>query len=191
MFMKEFQEPIVLRFATLDLVRGEWRRYPASEDLLEPNVYLTSSDINSKVFDLSALNTDENGKRTPINYVIPPGIEREMNIGTTNLTLMNEQSMVLNVCELADGDAAGAYKTADFDFRQFKKLRMFVHAEKSNEDDVVKYGDLTVFMRLGSDFTQNYYEYEIPLKFTEWGATLSLISTSNDLPILNYSGMSQ
>ena len=171
MFMKEFQEPIVLRFATLDLVRGEWRRYPASEDLLEPNVYLTSSDINSKVFDLSAVNTDENGKRVPIPYVEPPGIEREINIGTTNLTRMNEQSMVLNVCDLADGDAAAAYKTADFDFRQFKKLKMFVHAEKAKENDVLKYGDLTIFMRLGSDFTQNYYEYEIPLKFTEWGAT--------------------
>ncbi len=171
MFMKEFQEPIVLRFATLDLVRGEWRRYPASEDLLEPNVYLTSSDINSKVFDISAVNTDENSIRTPINYVKPPGIEDEINIGTTNLTTMNEQSMVLNVCELADGDAAGAYKTADFDFRQFKKLRMFVHAEKAQEDEVVKYGDLTVFMRLGSDFTQNYYEYEIPLTFTDWNET--------------------
>ncbi|MCD4731683.1 MAG: cell surface protein SprA, partial [Bacteroidales bacterium] len=178
MFMKEFQEPIVLRFATLDLVRGEWRRYPASEDLLEPNVYLTSSDINSKVFDLSAVNTDENRDRVPIPYVKPPGIEDEINIGTTNLTRMNEQSMVINVCNLANGDAVGAYKTTEFDFRQFKYLKMFVHAESAEDTNNVgvgsdwpKYGDLTIFMRLGSDFTQNYYEYEIPLKFTDWGAT--------------------
>ncbi len=168
MFMKNFSTPVVLRFATLDLVRGEWRRYPASEDLLAPGEYIPNSTTNSKVFDLSAVNVEENANRIPIKYVIPPGIEQEINIGTTNLTRLNEQSMVMDICDLVDGDVAAAYKTAEFDFRQFKKLRMFVHAEKSKEDDVLKYGDLTIFLRIGSDFTQNYYEYEIPLKFTNW-----------------------
>lgn len=168
MFLKDFSEPVVLRFATLDLVRGEWRRYPTNSDLLEPDVFLTTSQINAKSFELSAVNIEENRDREPINYMEPPGIEREINIGTTNLTQLNEQSMVIKVCELADGDAVGAYKTADFDFRQFKRLKMFVHAEKSKENDVLKYGDLTVFIRLGSDFTENYYEYEIPLIPTQW-----------------------
>ena len=169
MFFKEFSKPIVLRFATLDLVRGEWRRYPNSEELLAPGEFLASSVSNSKKFDLSAVNIEENGQREPVNYVTPPGIEREINIGTTNLTQMNEQSMVLNVCDLADGDVAAAYKTADFDFRQFKYLKMYVHAEKQNDYDNFKYGDLTIFVRLGSDFTQNYYEYEMPLTPTDWG----------------------
>jgi len=168
MFMKEFAEPIVLRFATLDLVRGEWRRYPPSDEMLEPNVYLTSSQLNAKSFDLSAVNVEENAEREPINYVIPPGINREVNISTTNLTQLNEQSMVMRVCDLADGDAAAAYKTADFDFRQFERLKMFVHAEKLDTFQALKPDDLTIFIRLGSDFTQNYYEYEIPLKPTEW-----------------------
>jgi cell surface protein SprA len=168
MFLKGFSEPVVLRFATLDLVRGEWRRYPSSSDLLEPDVYLTTSQINAKSFELSAVNLEENSEREPIKYFVPPGIEREINIGTTNLTQLNEQAMVVKVCDLADGDAVGAYKTADFDFRQFKRLKMYVHAEKSKENDVLKYGDLTVFIRLGSDFTQNYYEYEIPLTPTQW-----------------------
>lgn len=168
MFMTGFNKPVVLRFATLDLVRGEWRRYPVSEDLLAPGEYIPQSTINETSFDISAVNIEENGQRTPIPYVIPPGIEREVNIGTTNLTRLNEQSMVMNVCDLADGDVSAAYKTADFDFRQFKKLRMFVHAEKSREEDNLKYGDLTVFIRIGSDFTQNYYEYEVPLLFTPW-----------------------
>ncbi|MCB0804727.1 MAG: cell surface protein SprA, partial [Bacteroidales bacterium] len=164
MFMKEFKEPVVLRFATLDLVRGEWRRYPTSEDLLAPGEYIPSSSSNSTTFDISAVNVEENP-----NYVIPPEIEREINIGTTNLTRLNEQSMVLDVCDLVDGDVAAAYKTADFDFRQFKRLRMYVHAEKKRESDVLKYGDLTIFIRIGSDFTQNYYEYEIPLTFSQIG----------------------
>ncbi|GAB4317714.1 MAG: cell surface protein SprA [Bacteroidales bacterium] len=168
MFLRNFSKPVVLRFATLDLVRGEWRRYPNSEELLAPGEYIPSSSSNVSTFDISAVNIEENGRRTPIPYVIPPGIEREVNIGTTNLTRQNEQSMVLKVCDLVDGDVAAAYKTADFDFRQFKRLRMFVHAEKSQENDVLKYGDLSIFIRIGSDFTQNYYEYEVPLSFTPW-----------------------
>jgi len=76
--------------------------------------------------------------------------------------------MVLKVCDLIDGDSRAAYKTTDFDFRQYKNLEMFVHAEKSREQDVLNYGDLTVFIRIGSDFTENYYEYEVPLTFTPW-----------------------
>lgn len=167
-FMTGFSEPVVLRFATLDLVRGEWRRYPVSEDLLAPGEYIPHSNVNETTFDISAVNIEENGQRTPINYVTPPGIEREVNVGTTNLTRLNEQSMVMKVCDLADGDVAAAYKSADFDFRQFKRLKMFVHAEQSRENDNLKYGDLTVFIRIGSDFTQNYYEYEVPLQFTQW-----------------------
>jgi len=167
--MKNFANPVVLRFATLDLVRGEWRKYPSSEDLFAPGEYIVPENAtNETSFEVSAVNIDENSERNPIPYVIPPGIEQEINIGTTNLTRLNEQSMVMNVCGLIDGDVAAAYKTAEFDFRQFKKLRMFVHAEKSNENESIKYGDLTIFVRIGSDFTQNYYEYEIPLTFTDW-----------------------
>ncbi|MBN3034253.1 MAG: cell surface protein SprA [Bacteroidales bacterium] len=168
MFTAGFFKPVVLRFATLDLVRGEWRRYPVSEELLAPGEYIPNSTINETSFDISAVNIEENGQRTPIPYVIPPGIDREITIGTTNLTRLNEQSMVMKVCDLADGDVAAGYKTADFDFRQFKRLRMFVHAEKSLESDQLKYGDLTLFIRIGSDFTRNYYEYEVPLTFTPW-----------------------
>ena len=60
-----------------------------------------------------------------------------------------------------------------FDFRQFKHLEMFVHAEQSIASQNLKYGDLTIFVRIGSDFTQNFYEYEIPLTFTAWDVTAS------------------
>ncbi|MCD4736076.1 MAG: cell surface protein SprA, partial [Bacteroidales bacterium] len=166
MFMTGFDKPVVLRFATLDLVRGEWRRYPNSEDLLAPGEYIPNSTVNETSFDISAVNIEENGLRTPIPYVIPPGINREVNIGTTNLTRLNEQSMVLKVTDLPDGSVAAGYKTTEFDFRQFKRLKMYIHGERALNQEVLKYGDLTVFIRIGSDFTQNYYEYEVPIKFT-------------------------
>ena len=166
MFMKGFERPMVLRFATLELVRGEWRRY--RYDLLSPGEYIPNDIQSETSFDISSVSIEENGTRVPIPYVLPPGIDRELNLGTTNLQQLNEQSMVLKVCNLIDGDARGAYKTTDFDFREYGKLQMFVHAEKGLEDQELNYGDLTIFIRIGADLTENYYEYEIPLTFTPW-----------------------
>lgn len=166
-FVRDFKRPVVLRFATLELVRGEWRRYKNS--LLAPDEFLTDNTTQTS-FDVTAVNIEENGRKVPIPYVIPPGIERETNIATTNIIRRNEQSMVLKVTNLVDGDSRAAYKTTDFDFRQYKHLKMFVHAEKLQEQDL-DYGELSIFIRLGSDFNENYYEYEIPLTFTPWGSS--------------------
>ncbi len=169
MFMKGFTEPTVLRFATLELVRSDWRRY--RYDLLSPGEYIADDIQSETVFDVAAVNIEENGSRYPIPYVIPPGIEREINIGTTNLQRQNEQSMQIVTRELLDGDARATFKTVDFDFRRYKRLKMFVHAEKMKAEDRLEDNDLTIFIRLGSDFTDNYYEYEIPLKLTDWGTS--------------------
>jgi cell surface protein SprA len=166
-FFKNFQRPVVCRFATLELTRGEWRKY--SNSLLSPGEYIPDDYQNSTQFDIATVSIEENGSKQPIPYVMPPGIQRETNWGSTNMQQLNEQSMSFKVCNLVDGDARAAYKTAEFDFRQFKRLQMFVHAEQSIRSQNLKTGDMTVFMRIGSDFTENYYEYEIPLSFTAWG----------------------
>ncbi len=184
-FMKEFERPVVLRFATFELVRGEWRKY--QHNLLAAGEYIPDDIQALTTFDISTLNIEENGFRQPVPYIIPPGIEREINLGTTNLIRLNEQSMVLNVCDLVDGDARAAYKTTDFDFRQYKHIKMFVHAEKSIENQELEYGDLTCFIRIGSDFTENYYEYEVPLTFTPWGTPATdpyaIWPSSNDFDV--------
>ena len=169
MFMKGFEQPKVLRFATLELVRSDWRRY--RYDLLSPGEYVPDDIQSETIFDVAAVNIEENGSRYPIPYVIPPGIEREINIGTTNLQRRNEQAMQIVTCGLLDGDARATFKTVDFDFRRYKKLKMFVHAEKMQSVDKLENGDLTIFVRLGADFTENYYEYEIPLQLTDWGTS--------------------
>lgn len=169
MFLKNWDKDVVLRFATLELVRGEWRKY--YDNLLSPGEYIPDPNQSLTTFDISSVNIEENKGRDHVNYNLPPDIEREINVGTTNLTELNEQSMVLKVCDLLDGDARGAFKTTDFDFRQYKKLKMYVHAEKSRELDQLDKGDLTVFVRIGSDFTENYYEYELPVEFTPWGTS--------------------
>lgn len=166
---KDFPQPIITRFATFELVRGDWRRY--KYDLLSPGEYIPNDEQGLTKFEVSTVNIEENGSKQPVPYVIPPGIEREINYGTTNFTRLNEQAMVLRVKDLQDGDARAAYKTTGFDFRQYKTLKMFVHAEDLYSNQKNNYGDLTVFIRMGADFTQNYYEYEIPLAFTPWGTS--------------------
>tara|TARA_B100001758_G_scaffold62460_1_gene52002 strand:- start:29532 stop:36716 length:7185 start_codon:yes stop_codon:yes gene_type:complete len=160
----DFKQPIICRFATFDLVRGEWRRYNFS--LSEAGEYIPGDDQGSTSFDVSAVNIEENGNREPINYVLPPGIEQELDNTTTTQRQQNEQSLVLKVCDLKDGDSRAAYKTSDIDVRTYKRIKMFVHAEGENENSLKK-GDLSCFLRLGTDFSSNYYEYEISLTPTE------------------------
>lgn len=164
MFLKNFDEEVVVRFARLELVRGEWRRYEL--DLNQPGLSV-QTDPNLTSFNIAALNIEENAQRDPIPYVVPPGITREIDPSQVYQRQMNEQSLVLEICNLKDGDARAAYKNTQFDVRTYKKLKMFVHAESKLPNDV-KNNDLTLFVRLGTDFVENYYEYELPMTVTDW-----------------------
>lgn len=163
MFLTGFEDSVVCRFAQLQLIRADWRRY--LYDLAQPGEVVTTDPFSNTVFDISTVNIEENSERQPINYVVPPGIVRELNVNNIQQTQQNEQSLALRVCNLEDGDARAVFKTTSFDVRQFKRLRMFVHAEGTDLRD----DDLTLFVRLGTDLTGHYYEYEFPLKVTPDG----------------------
>jgi cell surface protein SprA len=162
MFLTEFENPIVLRFATLDLVRADWRNYTRSLDAT------TSSNSGSMV--VSAVNYEENGSKAPVNYVIPPGISRVVDPSQAQLNESNEQALSIVINDLAPGDARAVYKNSNLDMRQYKHLQLFLHAN-ALENDVTNLqdNDVSVFIRLGSDFRSNYYEYEIPMKLTPEG----------------------
>lgn len=168
MFLKGFEDSVILRFAKLDLVRGEWRKYQQS--LAQAGEYGSgNSDATNTGFDVSAVNIEENGKKSPINYVLPPGIDRVIDPTNPQLRQLNEQSMLLKVINLEDGDARAAYKNVSMDVRQYKKLKMEIHAEEISGYPL-KDDELSVFIRIGSDYKNNYYEYEIPLKLTPAGS---------------------
>lgn len=170
MFVKNAAKPVSLRFARLELIRGEWRLYKQS--LLDDGEYI-QTDPNNTTFAIFAVNIEENGNRVPTNYVLPPGINRQVDVSTANLRNLNEQSLALELCGLEDGDARACYRNVAFDIRSYKRLKMFVHAETTSQTQQVTHdNDVTLFMRLGTDFTDNYYEYELPLKMTPWGATV-------------------
>ncbi|MCX6197236.1 MAG: cell surface protein SprA, partial [Flavobacteriia bacterium] len=167
MFLKNFDEEVVLRFAKLELIRGEWRRY--KQDLTQPGLSI-QTDPNLTSFNIGAVNVEENDQRYPVKYEVPPGITREIDPSQVYQRQMNEQSLMLQVCNLQDGDARAAYRNVQFDVRTYKKLKMFVHAEEVITN-TLNNQDLTLFVRLGTDFVENYYEYEMPMDVTNWGVT--------------------
>ena len=157
MFLTGFKKPIVMRFANLDLVRGEWRQY-------QQNIGGTQG---AGTLEMSAVNIEENSDKTPVNYVLPPGISREQDPTQPQLTEANEQALNMVVKNLATGEAKAAYKNTTLDLRRYKRLQMFVHANamEPNTTDLQD-NQLSVFIRLGSDYKSNYYEYEVPLRLT-------------------------
>jgi cell surface protein SprA len=163
LFMRGCEDTTILRFAKFELLRDEWRRY--NFDLTEGHEDLSIPQENDANFEISAVNIEENGSKTPIHYVLPPGVTREVEPSNNSLRQLNEQSMVLKVRDLEDGDAKAAYKNVDIDVRQYKRMKMFVHAEQI-EQERLSNGDVSIFVRLGADFKENYYEYEIPLHVT-------------------------
>ncbi|MFW5835418.1 MAG: cell surface protein SprA [bacterium] len=166
MFLTDFEDPVVMRFARLDLVRSEWRQYKRS--LMEGQEGLAYPDPARGTFDVSAVNIEENASKTPVNYVLPPEIDRVIDPTNPQLQQLNEQSMVLKVEDLEDGDARAAFKNINLDIRQYRKIQMEIHAAALTGQHLND-GDLTMFIRLGTDYRNNYYEYEIPLKITPPG----------------------
>jgi cell surface protein SprA len=170
-FMKGFTEQTTLRFAKLEFIRGEWRRFFESLEAPTDGVQI---DPDLTDFNIGAVNVEEHDQREPINYVIPPGILREVDPSQAFQRQLNEQAMTLEVCNLRDGDARAATRIVGMDMIMYENLEMFIHAEEKDPTDPLFDNDLTVFVRLGTDFRENYYEYEVPLKVTPWGATSDL-----------------
>ncbi|WP_236778422.1 cell surface protein SprA [Pseudalgibacter alginicilyticus] len=161
MYLKEFTENTVFRFATLDLVRSDWRRYTQT---LEADLDNPEDDITD--FSIGIIGTIENEG----SYQRPPGVEAEELFNNNTVVEQNEQSLVANVCNLEGQDARAVYKNINIDMRQYKRLRMFMHAD-SDDVGTLQDKDLVGFIRMGSDLTQNYYQIEIPLKVSSGGVS--------------------
>ena len=159
MFLTNFEKPIVMRFGTLDLVRGTWRTYD------QP-----LGAANGGTLEASAVSIEENAEKTPVNYVLPPGIRRGQDPSQPQLVEENEQALSLVVKNLSSGEAKAVYKNATLDLRQYKRIQMFTHANALAQNTTdLRDNQLSVFIRLGNDYKNNYYEYEIPLKLTPEG----------------------
>ncbi|MFI5221592.1 MAG: cell surface protein SprA [Bacteroidia bacterium] len=183
-FMRGFSDNMVLRFGAMNLVRADWRKYLGN---LAAGQELKPADPEDDTkFDVSTVSIEKDGLRVPVQYSVPPGINRTIDFSTPNAIQQNEQSLSVKVCNLKDGDARAVFKNTKVDLRQYGTLRMFVHAEGDNLKD----GEMHAFIRLGTDMTNNYYEYDLPLSVTQanhndansvWPAGNELTITLDDL----------
>jgi cell surface protein SprA len=168
-FLTKFRIPVVLRFAQMELVRGQWRRYKYT--LEDGNQPIPATEMDN--FESGVVNIEENNNRQPIPYVLPPGVERERIQGTATQTSLaqNEQSLSLVLRGVAPNDGRALFKNVNVDLRMFKHLKMFIHAESKIGEPLLNDEDLVAVIRLGSDLSNNFYQIEKPLKITPFSAT--------------------
>ena len=169
MYMTGFDNPLTVRFGTLDLIRGEWRRYTKSLNSTFPDPPASGTNL-----DILSVDIQENSSRTPIRYVSPPGVDREEVNNNNTIVRLNEKALALRVSGngLDEGDSRGVFKNVSVDMRQYKKLKMFLHAESLPEPELPTLRDkeMVGFIRFGNDFTENFYQIEVPLTVTAPGA---------------------
>jgi len=165
-----FSQPAVLRMAQFQLVANQWRRYLG--DLSQKGYQLPSEPYDPS-FVLSTVNLEENaaidGESMP--YDLPPGAIRDRDVTSINNRELNEQSIQLCVQDLQDGDARAAFKNVNLNLLFYKRLKMYIHAHDLT--GVTQDGEVAAIIRVGTDFTQNYYEIEVPLELTTLQEVLS------------------
>lgn len=163
------ESPITVRFASFELVGSQWRK---SEDVpLEPLSNGVLPDTTSKLT-ISSINNEENA-----NIYSPPNgtIISQIRLATGIPQDAREQAMVLRVEDLSPGQQRAIYKTFQgFDLLKYENLRLFVHMHGTTGDgrdlvDLAKENldaarsKARLFIRLGANETNDYYEYEQPL----------------------------
>lgn len=168
MFLTGWQDQVTIRFGTLELRRNQWRTYNLN---LNDPCEGVGGDAPNGFFNVASVGVEENSGKKPVNYVLPPGIDRTQALGaqTNQFVAQNEQALAINACDLKDCGRKAVFKNITLDVRRYKQLKMFIHANQVVGALPVHDNEVTAFIRIGSDFVDNYYEYEVPLKVTASG----------------------
>ena len=167
-FLNGWTDTVVLRLGTLDLIRNQWRTY--NYTLADGSDGNPQADNSGAFFNVGKVNVFENSSKSPVNYVIPPGIQQTYALGaqTNQYVAQNEQSLDLVTCGLADGNSKAVFKNVALDIRRYKHLKMFIHANSVAGSQPIRHdGEVYAFVRMGGDFTDNYYQYAVPLHMTQ------------------------
>jgi cell surface protein SprA len=159
MYLTEFERPVVLRFAQMQMVGQQYRKY--NYDLARTGVQESPETYDAR-FTVGTVSIEENsqinGDANKYSYDLPPGWERDIDNTQRPPLRLNEQSMSLSVTDLRHGDSRAAYKNVNLDLMFRKRLRMYIHMHSDNPSDDNEVG---AFLRIGTDLTQNYYEVDI------------------------------
>jgi cell surface protein SprA len=170
LYLTGWSDSVILRFSSMDMVRNQWRTF---NGVIDPGGIGAPNDNSPDVFfNVGKVSLEEHGSKSPVNYVLPPGIDRTLALGgqTNSVVPQNEASLALTVCGLGDGKSKATFKNVNQDLRRYKHLQLFVHAnqyEGLGQVQALKDNEITTFVRLGTDFTENYYQYESPIHLSK------------------------
>ncbi len=150
-------ESVHLRFAEMNLVGNQWQK------VLVPGVV----EDNDTTLIISTINFEDNPE-----YTSPPGVFRERDRTKPDQEVFkNEQSLLLRINDLQDGDSREIvkYLFKPLDVFSYREMKLFIHGDLDQSTGSIshyvnenEYG-AEVYFRFGSD-TANYYEYRQPVK---------------------------
>ncbi len=167
MYLTGFSQPVVLRMAKMQLVGSQWRKF---DKTLKEGDFRNTPETNLDNMTVSVVNVEENGpsrgQDNKIPYLKPPGIRQDQDVTSPINKLLNEQSLQICVENLEDRDSRAVYKNVSYDLVNYGRIKMYLHAQSETAQD----GQVSAFLRIGSDFKENYYEIEVPLKITPLGS---------------------
>ena len=138
-----------LYLASVQLVGNKW------QTLGPPDPFgFNGITINPKV-EVTVKNTQEHAN----SYQSPPGVYGEYNRDTG--VQEKEQSLVLQYENLYPGQQVGAFWSLlqPQDYTLYQKMKMYVHGDES----LTSSQPVTFFFRVGTDSTNNFYEYRTKL----------------------------
>ncbi|GAB5518300.1 MAG: hypothetical protein RhofKO_05510 [Rhodothermales bacterium] len=167
LWMTGIDAPITVRFASLELVGSQWRQSDKLIAERERPGDLSTADTRVSI---SSINNEENSDI----YETPTGAVISLNRTVTGQQLRaREQAMVMRVENLPPNRQRAIFKTYNqgLDLLRYGNLRMFVHMNGQLADgrmlselpDDEARSKVKLFVRLGANETNDYYEYEQPL----------------------------
>ena len=166
------QIPITMRFATFDLVGSQWRKSEFIDEKVSENFTPIVTDTRVTI---SSINNEEDADiyRSPFGTVIS-----QTRLATGGTQEAREQALLLRAENLPAGAQRAIFKTfpQPFDFLKYSNLRLFVHMhgeladgrDLATLDRNVARDKVKLFIRLGANETNDYYEYEQPLTPSEF-----------------------
>ncbi|HEX8549048.1 MAG TPA: cell surface protein SprA, partial [Cytophagaceae bacterium] len=164
MYLTGFEDPILLRFVQLQMVANQWRPYKGPLDVGAAG---PRTEISPTALTVSSINAEANGQGNEVSppYTVPPNFSRDQDITSQNNRQLNEHSLRLCAENFKSGEARAVVKNVGLDLLNYKRLKMFIHAESQNPA-LTDANQLMAFVRIGTDFERNYYEIDVPLHYS-------------------------
>ncbi|MFP4228388.1 MAG: cell surface protein SprA, partial [Salinivenus sp.] len=153
--------PVTMRFASFELVGSQWRAsQPVAEQPVDDGTIMTPGDGELRV---ASINNEEDPQyRAPVGAIVS---RSQTSRGAQQRD--QEQSLLLSIDELTPGRQRGIFKTFQgLDLLKYSNLRMYAHVHGPSNSPQVKEDireNLRLFVRVGANETDDYYEYEQPL----------------------------